>query len=145
MAPADTPGQLQAAALILDVLSGQSGRQTVCDRTSRRRIAKKAAELLHDATVAPQTVAELCDALGVSSPTLYRGFMEEFGVSPKQYLQARLLNGVRRDLRASGYGTRVYEVANHWGFWHMGQFSRDYRKHFGELPSETLKNGEHSK
>jgi AraC family ethanolamine operon transcriptional activator len=24
------------------------------------------------------------------------------------------------------------------GFWHLGQFSRDYRLTFGELPSETL-------
>ena len=28
-------------------------------------------------------------------------------------------------------------VAHRWGFWHMGQFARDYRRLFGELPSET--------
>ncbi len=25
------------------------------------------------------------------------------------------------------------------GFWHMGQFAKDYRHYFGELPSVTLK------
>lgn len=145
MAPAETPVQLLAAELILDTLSGQAGGPSVCDGNSRRRTARKAAELLHDATLAPQTVAELCRMLGVSGPTLYRGFMEEFGVSPKQYLKARLLNGVRGDLLASGTGTKVHEVANRWGFWHMGQFSRDYRQHFEELPSQTLKNGTHSR
>jgi len=30
-------------------------------------------------------------------------------------------------------------VANAWGFWHMGQFARDYRRLFGELPSDTLR------
>lgn len=30
------------------------------------------------------------------------------------------------------------DVANNWGFWHMGRFAADYRKFFGELPSETL-------
>ncbi|MCK5375915.1 MAG: helix-turn-helix domain-containing protein, partial [Acidobacteria bacterium] len=32
----------------------------------------------------------------------------------------------------------VTDVANNWGFWHMGQFAADYRKMFGELPSQTL-------
>ena len=34
--------------------------------------------------------------------------------------------------------TRVTDVANEWGFWHLGQFAADYRRHFGELPSETF-------
>ena len=24
------------------------------------------------------------------------------------------------------------------GFWHMGQFARDYQRHFGELPSQSV-------
>ena len=32
----------------------------------------------------------------------------------------------------------VADAANEWGFWHMGQFAKDYRRMFGELPSETL-------
>jgi AraC family ethanolamine operon transcriptional activator len=35
--------------------------------------------------------------------------------------------------------SRVADIAIRWGFWHMGQFARDYRAMFGELPSETLK------
>ena len=58
---------------------------------------------------------------------------------PEQYLRARRLNGVRKILRSHGPGeVRIYEVANEWGFWHMGQFAADYRKLFGERPSETL-------
>ncbi|UCG61547.1 MAG: helix-turn-helix domain-containing protein [Candidatus Zixiibacteriota bacterium] len=37
--------------------------------------------------------------------------------------------------------TTIADVANHWGFWHMGQFSADYRRLFGELPLETLRRG----
>ena len=33
---------------------------------------------------------------------------------------------------------KVADVANEWGFWHMGGFAADYRKLFGELPSTTL-------
>jgi hypothetical protein len=33
---------------------------------------------------------------------------------------------------------KVSDVANSWGFWHMGQFAADYRAMFGELSSSTL-------
>ena len=33
----------------------------------------------------------------------------------------------------------VQDAAARWGFWHLGQFSRDYKRQFGELPSQTLK------
>ncbi|MFV2073945.1 MAG: helix-turn-helix domain-containing protein, partial [Thermoanaerobaculales bacterium] len=45
----------------------------------------------------------------------------------------------RRALRSATQPTLVTDVANSWGFWHMGQFAADYRRQFGELPSETLR------
>ncbi|WP_408635108.1 helix-turn-helix domain-containing protein [Oleiphilus messinensis] len=30
------------------------------------------------------------------------------------------------------------DVAADWGFWHLSQFSKDYRQLFGERPSDTL-------
>jgi AraC family transcriptional regulator, ethanolamine operon transcriptional activator len=33
----------------------------------------------------------------------------------------------------------VTQAASQWGFWHLGYFSRDYRKMFGELPSQTFR------
>jgi len=32
----------------------------------------------------------------------------------------------------------VVDIANDWGFWHMGHFAREYRKMFCELPAESL-------
>ena len=37
------------------------------------------------------------------------------------------------------YKRTVSEIARQHGFWHMGQFSADYKKIFTELPSKTLK------
>jgi AraC family ethanolamine operon transcriptional activator len=35
----------------------------------------------------------------------------------------------------------VKSVALSHGFWHLGQFARDYRETFGETPTETLARG----
>ncbi len=86
----------------------------------------------------PLTVREVCRAARVSWRTLVSAFRERFGVTPKAYLTAMRLDGVRRDLVPGQPPVKIADVANHWGFWHMGQFAADYRKQFGELPSETL-------
>jgi len=33
----------------------------------------------------------------------------------------------------------IADLANEWGFWHMGQFAKDYQRQFGELPRDTLR------
>ena len=84
-------------------------------------------------------VGELCAAIGSSWRTLDRACLERFGIGPKAYLRRARLSGARTQLAASQRGTLlVSDIANKWGFWHMGQFVRDYRKVYGELPSKTL-------
>jgi AraC family ethanolamine operon transcriptional activator len=95
-------------------------------------------EILEEPLRLPLKVLDLCETIGVSAPTLYRAFMQEFGVSPKRYIQIRSLSGVRKHLLEAESGTLVGDVANRWGYWHMGQFAADYRRQFGELPSGTL-------
>ena len=85
------------------------------------------------------TLTDLCAVAKVSPRTIQRSFKSRFGTTPKAYIQARRLNHVRRDLSIEkNYGILVADIANRWGFWHMGQFASDYRHLFGELPSETL-------
>jgi AraC family ethanolamine operon transcriptional activator len=59
-------------------------------------------------------------------------------VTPKQYIVATRLVGVRRALLNARPGAKITSVANDWGFWHLGRFSSDYKRMFGELPSQTL-------
>jgi AraC family ethanolamine operon transcriptional activator len=100
-----------------------------------RRALAHLSERVHE----PIAVGELCRAIAVSERTLRRAFMEAFGMSPMLYLKAVRLSGARRQLRCSDASReRISDIANHWGFWHMGQFAADYRRQFGELPSETL-------
>jgi AraC-like DNA-binding protein len=106
--------------------------------TTRALAVRRALEILEEPLRLPLKVLDLCETIGVSAPTLYRAFMQEFGVSPKRYIQIRSLSGVRKHLLEAESGTLVGDVANRWGYWHMGQFAADYRRQFGELPSGTL-------
>jgi AraC-like DNA-binding protein len=84
------------------------------------------------------TIREICDDTKVAVRTLERAFKEHFGIGPKAYLIRRRLSGARDALVRDDGPTAIVDVANEWGFWHMGQFAKDYRALFGELPSETL-------
>ena len=87
----------------------------------------------------PISLADLCKVVNLSPRTAQYIFMDRFGVSPKQYIKARRLSAVRRNLLDSKFYKRtITSVASDWGFWHMGQFSADYQSFFKELPSETL-------
>jgi len=128
-----------AAAVILNFLAKNKTQVSPSSLSVRRRVLLTALEYLADEDALPLTVSELCTKIGVSAPTIYRAFHEEFGVGPKYYIQIRRLSGVRQHLLASENGESITDIANRWGFWHMGQFARDYRKMFGQLPSESLK------
>ncbi len=100
----------------------------------------KAMDLVRDHQNHPLTVEDICREAGVKARTLQYAFQEEYGLSPKQWLKFRSLNEVRKELRDSDPDkSKVSDIANKWGIWHMGQFARDYRSIFGELPSDTLK------
>lgn len=88
----------------------------------------------------PVTVSDLCRDFYVSRRTLQNAFHNVVGMSPVSYLRAVRLNGVRRMLRDSGSRfISVQDAAAEWGFWHLSQFACDYKKLFGELPSESLR------
>ncbi len=127
-----------AAAQLLSFLANNKIQPGTASLDVRSRATRAALEFLEDQDTLPLTVAELCASIGVSAPTLYRAFQERFGVSPKQYIQVRRLCGVREQLCANDANESIADIANNWGFWHMGQFAADYRQHFGELPSATL-------
>lgn len=86
------------------------------------------------------TITELCLVANVSERTLEYAFREQYNLTPKNYTLIHRMNNVRKQLRkASQNKNTVSEIARQHGFWHMGQFSADYKKIFAELPSETLK------
>lgn len=107
---------------------------------ARKRTVDRARELMHGSGDRSLSLLEVCKAVGASPRKLGYCFQEVLGTSPMHYWRAMRLNRVRRDLkRAAGNETSVYDVAVRHGFWHFSQFSLDYKRHFAELPSQTLR------
>jgi len=83
-------------------------------------------------------IDQLCRNANVSERTLDYAFKEKYHVSPVEYIKAIKLNEVKKELLQSNEQL-ISSVAAKYGFWHMGQFAADFRKRFGELPSEVQK------
>ena len=74
----------------------------------------------------------------MSIRSIYNAFSRVFSTTPKSYVKLVKLRSLRSDL-LQGQCRNITEVALDYGFSHLGRFSSDYRKRFGELPSETMR------
>lgn len=91
------------------------------------------------------SIPELCRICNVSERTLQYAFRERYGLTPKEYILIQRLNNVRKQLLIGDPGRKTISgIVQLNGFWHMGQFAADYRRLFGELPSDTLKRSNHT-
>lgn len=105
-----------------------------------RRLTHRVREYLDGNPSKYVTVAELSIVVGASRRALQDAFAQAWGTNPKNYLRARGLNSCRRELlNGNSHMRTVSDVAAYNGFLHLGQFGVDYKKLFGESPSETLK------
>ena len=84
-------------------------------------------------------MTELAQYAGVSARSLYAGFQQYLDTSPKRYLLELKLQRVRQALLNPEQPQSVTEIATAWGFFQLGRFATEYRKRFGESPSDTLK------
>ena len=105
----------------------------------RQKGLRLAVEFIEEYGQENPSIPDICRATGLSWRSLDRAFRECFGVGPKRYMMNFRLTNVRRSLTNQPSGAAIFEAANSWGFWHMGDFAREYRKMFSELPSETLR------
>jgi AraC-like DNA-binding protein len=87
----------------------------------------------------PLHISALCRALAVSERTLRKAFHKTYGLPPCRHLRMLRLSEARRALLSADCElTTVTEVAMCFGFVELGRFSVEYRKKFGESPSQTL-------
>lgn len=86
----------------------------------------------------PITIDRLAAITNVSARTLFRTFHRARNYSPMDFARMTRLRHARDSLSKPQGNTSVMGVAFACGFGSVGHFSGDYRKTFGELPSETL-------
>jgi AraC-like DNA-binding protein len=99
---------------------------------------RRGIDLIHAIPEESLTLDALAQYAGVSGRSLQMSFRRELGLSPMQYLKSVRLDRVAETLReAEPCGTLISDVAQRFGFGHLGRFASDYAARHGEKPSET--------
>ncbi|MGA8890059.1 MAG: helix-turn-helix transcriptional regulator, partial [Anaeromyxobacteraceae bacterium] len=104
---------------------------------SRLSFARRAEDMIRDSLADDLRIAQCAPRLGTTLRTLELGFQDLYGVSLRAYRHALRLNAARCDLLRAEGEESVGTVAVRWGLLHLGRFAIDYRRMFGESPSET--------
>ena len=85
------------------------------------------------------SIADLVAHCDVPERTLRKHFRAFIAVSPLTFWRQLRLAAARAYLQEGSNDTSITEAAAQFGFGHFGRFAQDYRRHFGEPPSETLR------
>lgn len=129
---------------VLQIATAAGANETQPSSIERTRALQvcQMARALVDARLAVDeipTIVDICTTVGVSERTLQYAFRTYVDMSPMAYLRLCRLNRVRAMLRmADPSDTTITVVAMRFGFVHLGRFSSDYKRVFGESPSVTL-------
>jgi AraC-like DNA-binding protein len=87
----------------------------------------------------PIAVNDMAEYAGVSTRSLFTGFRKYRNITPMRHLKEVRLQYAYEDLKQACLGSdKVTTIAFKWGFSHLGHFSTDYKRRFGETPYETL-------
>jgi AraC family ethanolamine operon transcriptional activator len=132
--------------LALSMSANQSAPSLPYSAERQARVVQQAIAYMRAHLDRPFTMAEVCAATHVSQRTLQYHFENCLGMAPLQYLKVMRLNAARRALRRiarqSPGGTpqpSIAEIAAQCGYEHPSRFAGDYRRQFGTLPSQTLR------
>jgi len=103
-------------------------------------LSKKILTYLKEHASQPIQMIELTALTGKSERTIERIFKKHFGIAPYAYLKIHRLHLIRKHLinAEESITTSIGDIAMKHGFMQMGYFGSEYKKIFGETPSETL-------
>lgn len=107
-------------------------------RSAAPYYVRQAEEMMAAEAREAPTIGDIADRIGISARTLSGGFRRFRGITPREFLSARRLEGLRADLETAPPNRTVTCIATSWGFANMGALANKYRQRFGELPSQTI-------
>lgn len=109
-------------------------------RLDRGARIRRVVEHIHAHADGPLTPTDLARAAEMSVRSLQESFAQHVGEAPMSYVRGVRLERVRAELaQSTPECTTVADVARRWGFAHLGRFAVEYRRRFGERPSDTLR------
>lgn len=95
-------------------------------------------EYLDDNSSTPINMKVLTQVTGYSGRSIYRAFRRYRDYTPMEYLRNVRIRLARKKLLHAKPGSMITTIAYECGFTHLGRFSAEYKRCFGEKPSETL-------
>jgi AraC-like DNA-binding protein len=132
--------ELLVATLLLHQPHTLSERLLPARSSGVSRHARLAQAYMLDHLEEALTVGQVAIAVGVSVRTLQTAFNTLHGFGPMQWLREQRLRRVREVLCTGGEAS-ITDIAMRNGFTHLGEFSRAYRRMFGETASDSRSNG----
>lgn len=102
------------------------------------RLVRQATDLIRANLNQPLRIGAICLETGSDWKKLERAFLSVHGVTPKRFLTLVRLTQARRLLIRSSGKQSITGVATSCGIHHLGRFSQEYCRLFGERPSDTL-------
>jgi AraC-like DNA-binding protein len=129
--------QLIMTGLLLSQPNNYTSALQRLDSRVAPRDVQRSIDYIQGHLSAPLTLADIARASGIPARTLLKHFKEQMGTSPMRYMRSARLARVRQALLRGDRPENVTDIAMAWGFQHLGRFAVEYRRHFGESPSET--------
>ena len=97
-------------------------------------------DMLHENIDKPISISTIINKLNICESQLHHAFKKEYSVTPKQYLRSLRFNAVKKKLLSSNPNSiTIANIVKKYNFSQMGHFSAEYKKIFGETPSQTLR------
>jgi len=131
--------------IVTGLLLGQPNNYTAALQRLENMAApgdvKRAIDFIEAHLQQPLAMADIARASGVPGRTLLEHFKNHRSISPMRYLREARLARVRKALMSPNTAATVTDIAMEWGFAHLGRFAVEYRRQFGESPSETYRRG----
>jgi AraC-like DNA-binding protein len=95
--------------------------------------------LVNDVTILPPTIREMSRQFAMSESKLKKVFKSVFGLPPYEYYQKYRMQKARHLLLTGNHS--IKDVGYTLGYSNLSNFTLAFKKEFGKLPSEVLKEG----